>query len=317
MKAQTTTVSNYCGYQHADYAHSLENYGTPWELVHSKSWVIERAISNTPYHDAMGVYPLFQCQNWECLPDDLQTLRERELVSLVMVSDPMLDSSKHDLFKHFDIAQSFRAHYLTDLECPYELAVSRHHRYYVRKAEKLLHIDIPELPHHYLDEWCQLYQQLMQRHDCHDIRRFSREGFRRLLSMPGVVLFRALKEGKVVGAQIILLSGQVGHLHLAAFTAEGYKDSASYFLNWHAMNYLRGRTRFMNMGGGSSMEGSDGLSRYKQGWCTEQRMTYLLGKILNPAIYKQLSSDDGLKNSNYFPRYRTGEYSTPTKTPGD
>lgn len=305
----TKINAEYSGYQHADYAHSFKKYGTPRELTHSKGWVIERTIPNTPYYDAMGCYPLFQCQHWECLPDDLQALGNGELVSLVMVSEPMLDNSMQHIFKHFDIAQPFRAHYFIDLERPLEQSMARRHRRYVGKASKVLDIDIPEQPLTYLDEWCGLYQLMMQRHNCNDIRAFSRESFRQLLSMPGVILFRALKNNQVVGAQIMVLSGEVGYFHLVGFTEEGYKNSVSYFLTWQAMVYFQGRCRFLNQGGGKSLEGNDGLSIFKQGWSTEQRMTYLLGAVLNPTIYTQLSSDDRLKQSNYFPRYRTGEYS--------
>jgi len=156
-----------------------------------------------------------------------------------------------------------------------------------------------------------LYEHLMKRHNCNDMRAFSREGFRRLLAMPGVILFRALKNGKTVGAQVVLLSGEVAHVHLAAFMPEGYKSGASYFLDWHALDYLRDRARFLNLGGGTGIgdTDTDGLARYKQGWSTEWRTTYLLGAVLDPTVYEQLGGGNSNGVSNYFPRYRAGEYS--------
>jgi hypothetical protein len=220
----------------------------------------------------------------------------------------MLHESDRQIFSHFDVARPFKKHYLSDLERPYEQSVSRHHRYYVRKATKILDIDIPERPLDHLDEWCTLYGHLMKRHGCRDVRTFSREGFRRLLAMPDVILFRAIRGGDIIGAQIVLLSGEVAHIHLAAFTPEGYKNGASYFLDWHAMEYLRGRTRYMNLGGGAGSDDTDGLARYKQGWSSEHRTTYLLGAVLNKTIYQQLGGN-GYRGSDYFPHYRAGEYS--------
>ena len=300
--------TTHLGYRHPDFARSFIGHGTPHELVHSEGWIIQRSIAGTPYYDAMGPYPLFQCHHWNRLPDDLEALRATELISLVMVSDPMLSDTERQVFGHFDMARPFKTHYLTDLELPYEQSVSSHHRYYVRKASKVLDIDIPKEPIVHLDEWCILYKHLMKHHNCSDIRTFSREGFRLLLEMPGVILLRALKDGKSVGALVIMLSGDVAHLHLMGFTPEGYQDGVTYFLIKQAMNTLRDRVRFMNIGGGTGTGATDtdtdGLTLYKQGWSTERRTTYLLGAILNRTIYEQLEKGNSASASNYFPRYR-------------
>ncbi|MDC3353269.1 GNAT family N-acetyltransferase [Verrucomicrobiales bacterium] len=214
-------LSNRQVYATSDYVSSLAAIGKARELVNSCGKVIERAVPETDAFDAMGPYPLFQCQYWDKLPEDLRVLSGSGLVSLVLVTDPMLEEGDRNLFGCFDVVRPFKRHFLTDLECPYEQSVSRHHRYYVRKSSKDLELDVPAEPIAYLGEWCQLYEQLMARHACNDFRRFSREAFAQLLVMPEVVLFRAIAKGETVGAQIFLLSGDVAHAHQAAFTSEG------------------------------------------------------------------------------------------------
>lgn len=299
------------GYLDTTYIQSLSGIGKPRLLTHSQGWILERSIAGTPYYDAMGTYPIFQCHNWQGLPDDLETLRSSQLVSLVITTDPMLDKRHHNIFRHFDIARQFKTHYLTDLEVPYEHAVSRHHRYYVRKAGKLLELDIPENPLLHVEEWYSLYSQLMKRHECNDIRNFSSKSFRQLLSMSGVTLFRALHKGETVGTQIAVKCSDTVHLHLAAFSEIGYKTGASYFLDATAIDYFRHHAQYINFGGGVGV--SSGLTQYKQGWSTEQRMTYLLGANLSPYIYDELTVNYTESARNYFPLYREGEYHLTSK----
>lgn len=300
----------YLGYRHPEYALSLAEYGQPRVLENSGGWVLERPIPHTGHRDAMGPYPLFHCRDWRALPEDLACLREAGMVSLVLVTDPMLGEGERKVFSHFDVAEPFKTHYLSVLDRPPERTVSKHHRYYARKAARELEVDVPEAPLNHLDEWCALYEALVGRHGVTDLRTFSREAFRRLLSMPGVILFRALRQGRAVGAQIILIQGNVAFAHLAAFSDEGYRLGASYLLDWAAMDHLRGRAGVLNWGGGAGLEGADesGLAKYKQGWATERGTSYLLGAVLDRSVYERLAGAAEDTTRAYFPRYRAGEF---------
>jgi hypothetical protein len=310
MKVETPKETELLGYRHPEYALSLVEYGRPRELEKSGGWLLERSIPGTAHRDAMGLYPLFHCRDWHGLPDDLQTLRQEGLISLVVVS--ILPRAELDLavFNHFDVVRPFKTHYLADLGRLPDETASRHHRYHARKAAKVLEVDVPGAPLAYLDEWCMLYSAFASRLAISDLRVFSRVAFERLLAIPGVILFRALRHGQPVGAQIILIQDDVAFAHLAAFTEEGYKCGASYFLDRHAMEYLRGRASYLNWGGGTGLEDADqsGLARYKQGWSTERRTAYLLGAVLDRAVYERLNARVGRESPTYFPRYRAGEF---------
>ena len=75
------------GYMHPGYVESLKEFGTPRALPRCRGWILERQIPGYPYHDAMGCYPLFACQDWSQLHLDLEEVGS-ELVSLALVTDP-------------------------------------------------------------------------------------------------------------------------------------------------------------------------------------------------------------------------------------
>jgi hypothetical protein len=258
----------------------------------------------------MGLYPLFPCRDWHALPEDLNDLRAAGLASLTLVTDPLLGEAEREVFKYFDLVRPFKTHYLSSLEEPPERTVSSHHRYYARKAARELEVDVPASPSTSLDEWCTLYGQLTERHGVSDMRVFSREAFGCLLTLPGIVYYRALWQGRAVGAQIILIQDNVAFAHLAAFTDEGYRHGASYLLDWYALEHLRGRVRYVNWGGGSGLEDADksGLARYKRGWATLRRTSYLLGAVLDQDCYARLVRNSGHEDARYFPQYRAGEF---------
>ena len=96
------------GYQHAAYAESLNEFGLPRELSKSGGWVLERKIADTRYADAAGCYPIFCCQTWSRLQEDLDQLGE-DLVALSLVTDPFGEYDEQHLRECFaDVVTRFR-----------------------------------------------------------------------------------------------------------------------------------------------------------------------------------------------------------------
>jgi hypothetical protein len=310
MKLTETSVR--LGYRHPEYAQSFKNEGHPRLLEYSQGWIVERqAPFNGRYIDAMGLYPLFSCKAWNSLPLDLELLRESDLVNLVLVTDPLLNDSERRLFTQFEVVRPFKTHYLAELKHSPEQTVSKHHAYYARKAAKEIDVEVVENPLSFLDEWQALYAQLIARYKITDMRTFSKDSFAKLLGMPDVFLYRALRKNRLVGSQIVLLQDDVAFAHLAAFTDEGYKLSASYILDWYALEHLRGKARIVNWGGGSSLTNikKDGLAQYKRGWSTQQRTSYILGTVFDQTAYAKLCKEAcSNKIATYFPVYRYDEF---------
>src|SRR5438045_5100866 len=97
-----THLTTATGYAHPQYAASLGEYGAPRLLPRSRGWILERPIPGTDVRDAMGCYPLFACQDWSGLSDDLAEIsRERSLVSVVLVTDPFGEYHEADLHAAF------------------------------------------------------------------------------------------------------------------------------------------------------------------------------------------------------------------------
>ena len=297
------------GYMHPGYVESLIEFGTPQELHRCGGWILKRQIPGSPYHDAMGCYPLFACQDWSQLQHDLEEIRD-ELVCLFIVTDPFGKYDPAYLRQCFkDVVFPYKEHFITDLSYPIDNIVSsKYTRKYSRKALKDLRVERCQEPIQFLDMWVALYGHLTDRHNIKGIRAFSRKAFAKQLSIPGMGMFRALHEGATVGAHLWYVIGEVGYSHLSAYSHTGYELKAAYALQWSAIEYFAGKIRWLNQGAGTKRNGTDGLSQFKRRWSTRTRTAYFCGRIFNHVRYWEIIKAKGIKDTDYFPAYREGEF---------
>jgi hypothetical protein len=298
------------GYGHPSYAASLVEFGTARRLPRSGGWVLERRVPDTDAHDAMGCYPLFVCQDWRALQADLDDIDE--LVSVALVTDPFGDFDQALLRRAFhDVVTPFKAHFVTDLRRPFAEIVSRHHRYYARKALERVSVERCDAPDACLDDWVDLYAELRARHNLRGITAFSREAFARQLYVPGLVMFRAVCDGATVGAHLWYKHGDVAQSHLAAVSARGYEVMASYALHARALEAFADEVSWLNLGSGAGLaeDGRDGLTAFKRGWATGTRQAYFCGRVFDPIRYEALAAPYRERAGDYFPAYRYGEFS--------
>lgn len=303
------TSSTTAGYAARSYAESLSEFGTPRLLPLSKGWILERQISGFPKHDAMGCYPLFGCEDWSQLKNDLDHLIE-DLVCLSLITDPFGKYDEADLKNSFTYVVPFKDHFVADLELPIEQIVSKHHRYYAKRALQTIGVEKVSNPFDYLDEWSKLYNNLIDRHALKGIKAFSKRAFAAQLQVPGLVMFRAAVDGQTVGIHLWYNQGQIAHSHLAALNTSGYQLMASYALYWWAIREFEGNVRWLNFGAGAGAHDNSngGLTRFKRGWATETRTAYLCGRIFDLAAYELITEAKSKKGSRYFPAYREGEF---------
>ena len=107
-------------------------------------------------------------------------------------------------------------------------------------------------------------------------------------------MFSATSEAQVVGLHIWYVQGEVAYGHLGAASQRGYELMASFALYAFAIEQLRTEVRWLALGGAagdSDDDESDGLRRFKEGWATGTRQTYLCGKVLQPDTYRKLAGD--------------------------
>ncbi len=279
------------GYAHPGYAAALAEFGEPRLLDASGASILERPIAGTDRRDAMGCYPLFACPDWSRLEDDLASLGS-EFVSLCVVADPFGAHDPAMLKRCFpDVVRPFKQHHVIDLSRPGDDFISSHHRRNVRRAARSVRVEPCPDPKRFLSEWVELYGNLIDRHGIRGIPAFSPGSFARQLDVPGIVMLRATSSGRTVGMLLWYRQGPVGYYHLGAYTDEGYELKASFALFPFAIDYFRSQgLAWLNLGAGAGATGtgSDGLSRFKQGWATGTRASYLCGRIFDPVGYQEI-----------------------------
>lgn len=303
--------SHESGYPHPRYAKSFQEFGIPLQLVRSGGWLLKRSIPGTEAHDAMGCYPLFTCSDWSQLQVDIDDIGQ-DLVSLALVTDPFGDYTEQSLRRTFkDLAKPFKEHFVVDLKGSPEAFVHAHHQRNARKALKTVCVERCEEATSCVEDWNNLYANLVARHDIRGIARFSKSTFAQQLRVPGAVVMRATHDGLTVGMTWWFVSGGVGYYHLGAYSDAGYELRASFALFWRAIEVLKAEgLRWLNLGAGAGLgkDATDGLSRFKHGWSNGTRMAYLCGRIFDRARYDQISAAKGIKTTRYFPAYRQGEF---------
>lgn len=294
------------GYLHPNYAASLAEWGTPRPLAASGGWVLERAIAGTAARDAMGLYPLFTCGEWDGLGSDLAAVG-REWVSLTAVTDPFAPVEEGQLREWFpDVCRPFKEHFVVDLTRPPDEFVHPHHLRNARAAAVRVDFQVPTPQ--LLARWVELYANLVARHGITGMTAFSPEAFARQFAVPGLVVQTATCDGACEGMVLWYTMADRAYYHLGAYSEKGYDLKASFALFRAALDHFAAvGVKWLNLGAGAGAagDGDDGLTRFKKGWATGTKTAYLCGRVFDPDRYRELSAGQG---GAYFPAYRAGEF---------
>ena len=297
------------GYAHQKYATSLGEFGSLHQLSRSGGWILKRQIPGFSCLDGMGCYPLFACEDWLQIGYDLEDL-SGGLVTLSLVADPYGNYTLPFLQECFDRVLTFKEHFIVDLDLPVKEVVTKHHRYYARKALRDVTVECISNPEQFADEWVQLYANLITRHQLTGIKSFSRKAFALQLGVPGIVVFRVSEGDTLLGAHLWYMQGEVAYSHLLALSPRGYDLMASYALYWSALDYFSGKVRWLDLGGtaGLGVDSTSGLDSFKKGWSTGTKTAYFCGRIFDHDHYKEITAAKGITRTKYFPAYRAGEF---------
>jgi hypothetical protein len=233
-----------------------------------------------------------------------------EPVTLSVVPDPFCGFSHQQLQGEFEVAIPFKTHFLVDLAVPFDRYLRRHHRRYARRSLSLVTVERAHDPFVHASEWADLYGHLVARRGITGLRAFSSNALARQLVVPGCHYFRAVSERDVVGALVCYLDRGVAYAHLVSTTLVGQQLMAPYALHWSAIEYFRGKARWLALGGvpGYLDQGNEGLAFFKRGWATAICRTYFCAKVLNRTRYDELCNRLGDSRGPYFPPYRAVEF---------
>jgi hypothetical protein len=189
-----------------------------------------------------------------------------------------------DLQRCFDVVIPFKEHFLADFSQPVEEYVSRRHRRRAAASLEKLEVQLHPNPAEFVDEWMALYGTLITRHALTGIKALSRSGFAKQLTVPGIVVLKAVREGTTVGAHLYYTQEDRAYCHLAAFSPAGYDLLASFALQWRGIQYFSDKVRYLGLGAGAGLESTatDGLTQFKRGWASGTRTTYFCGAFSIP-----------------------------------
>ena len=304
-------MSQYGSYLNSDYALSFEEQYTPIRFEVSKGLILRRKIEGTNLYDAMGCYPLFFCEDWSSLQNDLEN-NDLDLISLTVVTDPFGGYDGALLGNCFNsLVVPFKDHFVADLSKDPEEFINKHNRRYAKKALKVVSVEVTNNPIDLSDVWVEMYRNLITRHNINGVAAFPEESLRRHLNVTGAVIIAARHGSQVVGITVWYVQNNIAYYHLGAYSDEGYNLRASYAIFPKAIEYFQKiGVAWLNIGAGAGVQnnGNDGLSRFKNGWSTGTKTAFLCGHIYNYESYNKLVRMRGVLHSSYFPAYREGEF---------
>jgi len=283
------------------YALSLAHVGAAISVPEWGCHVLARPIADSTLQDATGAYPLAALSPDADLAGGLARLKGAGLVSAVLVVDDRLRPGLEALEATFDRVRRFKSHFVYDRTLgPKDY--DKHHRYEIRRASGRVEAREIALAEH-LSAWTTLYGELVARHGLGGLHAFPAMHQETLARMPGVRTFGAFLDGELVSAHIFVTYAGYAVSHLAASSAEGYRNGAAYVLNARAIEALADCS-WINFGGGAGAgdDPHDGLVRFKKGFANHIAASWLCGAILDADAYRALSADVG--DDGFFPAYR-------------
>ena len=297
------------GFLHPRYAASFAEWGHPVQLTESGAWVLERGIPGSDRLDALGLYPLMCCRNWAALERDL-TAVGRRWVSLSAVADPLADIDESGLRRWFcDHLVEFKTHWIVDLSLDPERSIHPNHRRKARRASERVQVEEGGDDGAWIDDMERLYAVLARRKGLRGLRAFPRHAIAGQMTVPGASVWRARADGETVSMVLWYIDGGRVWNHLGASNERGYELGASFALFRAAIDAFRDRgLQHMHLGAGPDSNG-EGLGRFKRGWASGKRTSWLGGRIFDQLAYQQLTAQAGVGPADYFPAYRRAEAS--------
>jgi len=266
---------------------------------------ILRPIPGSALVDAAGPYPFTPLTNSRLIAEDFSALSAAGAVSLTFVIDALQPDT--DWFRGcFDYVQPFKRHCLVDHRVGTP-STSPHHQYEVRRAlvNKCETQAFALMDH--LNEWTELYDNLLRRHELTGIHAFSQSYFQQIAQMPELLCMGAFRCGAMLSCHLWMTHGNFAYSHLSASSEEGYSCGASYVVCQHSIDMLSG-CDVIDLGGvpGVSDSTREGLARFKRGFTNAESQNWICGKILRQDVYDKLCTERNVEatSESYFPAYR-------------
>jgi hypothetical protein len=207
----------------------------------------------------------------------LETLRQHEITSVSLVTDPMWCPDVAALQQAFDACHTFKQGYLVERE--ERVRIHKRHRNRINQARRAGKVREVSLVDH-LERWLELYQQNVTKRRIP--QPFSPVYFERLAELPGLRTVAVFVEDEMVTITIWMAHQDTLYFHDAASSATGHATSASYVAFAHVIENAND-FRYLFFGGSADFyeDSLDGLARFKRGFSNGSLLSYLCSATLN------------------------------------
>ena len=293
-------------YSSERYAKGFRDIGPVVRIECLDIWAQARAIPDTEYTDAIGIYPMCAPTCPASKEQLVQELQALDLATLVLVTDPFTPDQSW-FGKMFEYAQAYKPHFTVE-GLPEPPSFSKHHRYYVRRAQQKCETRIIQLSEH-LEAWQALYDFLVRKHELAGLHQFSLHYFESLSTLPEITAFGTFIDGQLVSASLWAEHENWVTSHLSATNDIGYQNNAGYAGYDYAIRHYANSTR-INLGGAPDAgRPTSQLESVKKGFSNATRPSWICGVVADHALYAELCQKQSPKvlNANYFPAYRSGQ----------
>jgi serine/alanine adding enzyme len=186
----------------------------------------------------------------------------------------------------------------------------------IRKSRKCGVVIKQDLDFTFIEDFCQLYNQTMDRKDALNYYYYDKHFFLNMISLlsGNIALFNAFYDNKIIASLIVLYANDFAHAHLSCADAENL-NLAPYNILFYEVA-LWGKKegfKYFILGGGTTSEADDSLLRFKKRFSKNYFDFYVGKKIHNKEIYELLCQKKlqhekdkqlAIVNENFFPFYR-------------
>ena len=282
------------GYLHPTYAEAFVELGQVRHLRRSGTWMLTRPIASADLRDALIGYPRLICRDWRELVGDLaETAALADVVTITALTDPLAGVDEELLRPAFaDLVRVEAQHHVVELAAFWP---SRDHRRAVRRARRLVDVEIEDAPTGSIAGWRTLGGQPLPGAEMG----LSDGALERQLALPGCVGFTVHDPDGPVAAAIVYVSGENAYLHALATGAASEASAARYALVQAMVEDMVGRgLRFLDLGPVTQDAG------FMAGWTELLRPAHRCGRIVDRLVYDELAATAGTTGSATFPAYR-------------
>lgn len=281
--------------------------------------LIKRPIEGTEYFDLSNIYPFIhpQIEDKRTHPAyDMSQLQSfnQDCVGLTLITSPFMNSANltdgQVNAPKWDRIRRYKPHYIVDFSSPLTIKGENYNQ--VRKFAKLGGSVRTEtlFNHNYIDHartFHKGYTYLIKKRKAEGtFSDFSERAITHFFSAPGAIVFKAYYKDRVIAQILTYVMGDIGHYFLASTSHKSYGIGANFALQYEAIMFFKQMgLRFYSLGGANdNAPNSQTLASYKESWSNSKKDSYILHKVFNQGVYKELIKGH---DPTYLPPYRRNE----------